>query len=59
MKDGKALGIGKLYLPDGSYFNGTFRELPEGEGRFITEAGVYYIGEVSKGMANGKGKTVN
>ena len=59
MKEGKPLGIGKLYLPDGGYFSGTFREMPEGEGRFITEAGVYYEGDVSKGMACGKGKTVN
>ena len=31
IKDGVPVGLGKLYLPNGSYFSGTFKEgAPEG-----------------------------
>jgi len=39
-----------MYFPDGSIFTGFFYEgLPNGEGRLVTNQGIYYQGEVKNG----------
>lgn len=49
-----------MYFPDGSLYTGYFNAgIPNGEGRFITNEGIYYEGEVLNGLAEGKGKLNN
>lgn len=45
IKNNKPHGKGKLYFPDGSYFEGTFKEgKTHGKGRFIEFNGNYFEG---------------
>ena len=50
-------GYGKLYLPDGSIYEGFFKENKmEGRGRLTNIEGFVYDGEFKNGQANGYGK---
>ena len=49
-----------MYFPDGSLYTGFFYDgIPHGEGRLVSNQGVYYEGEISEGKALGKGILVN
>lgn len=52
----KPHGRGKLYFPDGSYFEGTFSECKAiGRGRFIESNGNFYEGNFNGNEAEGEG----
>ena len=59
-KDWQREGYGKLYLPDGSKYEGFFRKnTMEGRGRLINSEGFLYDGEFLKNKANGFGKYIS
>jgi len=56
----KKEGLGILFLPDGSQYEGFFRQDEmSGKGRLINSEGFYYEGEFKNNHANGYGKYVN
>jgi len=53
-------GKGKVVYPDGSTYQGTWRnDQPSGNGRLISADGSYYIGDFSRGQKSGNGELVN
>lgn len=59
-KDDEPHGLGELYFPDGSYYEGTFAHgFAHGDGRYIFSKGNYYEGQVRHNAAEGKGTLVN
>ncbi len=49
-----------MFFPDGSIFTGYFYDgIPHGEGRMITNQGIYYEGQVFEGQADGQGRLCN
>jgi len=54
-RQGKRNGQGKLLLPDGKEYNGSFlRDFPEGFG-VVKVQGTEYRGEIRQGFRHGKG----
>ena len=59
-KHWKKEGFGMLYLPDGSRFEGFFKQDEmSGKGRLVNSEGFYYEGDFKNNKANGYGKYVN
>ncbi len=57
MFEGKAYNRGKLILPDGSSYDGEWKDdLPDGYGKHKMSDGSFYQGQFSKGVKFGKGK---
>ena len=56
IQNSKPTGRGKLYFPDGSYFEGTFSNCKAiGKGRFVEASGNYYEGDFNQNEAEGEG----
>lgn len=59
-KSWKKEGFGLLHLPDGSKYEGYFKnDKMNGKGRLINSEGFYYEGEFKSNRADGYGKYVN
>lgn len=59
-KHWKKEGLGMLYLPDGSKYEGYFKnDEMDGKGRLVNSEGFYYEGEFKNNRANGYGKYAN